>query len=100
MRGKVWLLMLKYVPIHLNRDGAESKKWLAKEGNKRDLKQFLSLHGIDVNDVVEVDFSHLNFKPLVMVRGEDGKPVVDDDNYSVKCERRTVKYLCEKPTFK
>lgn len=93
--------MLKRVPLQINRQSQKAMDWMADEENREALREFLEIHGIDLDQVREIRFTNQNFMAFVYEVDEDGNRVTSRDGggYFAKGKWVKPKYKTEIPTW-
>lgn len=89
--------MLKRVPLQVNRQSKKAMEWMADEGNREALREFLSIHDIDLDLVREIRFTNQNFMAFVYEVDEEGNKITERGFGKGKWVRN--KYKTEVPTW-
>lgn len=71
--------------------------WMSDEENREALREFLSIHDIDLDQVREIRFTNQNFMVFVYETDEDGNRITER-NYA-KGKWVKLKYKTEIPTW-
>ena len=79
----------------------EGFKWLDKRNNRQELKTFLDIHGIDMEQTARIEFTRKGFTAWIYELDEDGNrfTIGEGPNKRAKVRVEEKTYLTDVPTF-